>query len=79
MSERLGLTPDDVALPTAGLHTISGIGNLVSALAGGGSCLVASKVDAGAWRRWLHRWAAHLDDHDPNRAQPCARRDRYDR
>jgi acyl-CoA synthetase (AMP-forming)/AMP-acid ligase II len=50
---RLGLTPDDVALPTAGLHTISGIGNMVSALASGGSCLVPSSFDASAWRQWL--------------------------
>jgi acyl-CoA synthetase (AMP-forming)/AMP-acid ligase II len=51
--ERLELTPDDVVLPTAGLHTISGIGNMVSALASGGSCLVASSFDASAWRQWL--------------------------
>jgi acyl-CoA synthetase (AMP-forming)/AMP-acid ligase II len=51
--ERLGLTPDDVLLLTAGLHTISGPGNLLTALLSGGSCVVAPGFDPVGIRKWF--------------------------
>jgi acyl-CoA synthetase (AMP-forming)/AMP-acid ligase II len=50
---RTGLTPDDVLLLTAGLHNISGLGNLLNALLSGGSCVALPGLDPLAFGRWL--------------------------
>jgi acyl-CoA synthetase (AMP-forming)/AMP-acid ligase II len=67
--ERLGLTADDVLLLTAGLHTISGPGNLLTALLSGGSCVVAPGFDPVGMRKlfvdhqptWMVTTAAELN------------------
>jgi acyl-CoA synthetase (AMP-forming)/AMP-acid ligase II len=51
--ERTGLTPDDVLLLTAGLHNISGLGNLLNALLSGGCCIAAPGLDPAAFGHWL--------------------------
>lgn len=50
---RTGLTPDDVLLLAAGLHNISGLGNLLNAVLSGGSCVAAPGFDPTAFRGWL--------------------------
>jgi acyl-CoA synthetase (AMP-forming)/AMP-acid ligase II len=54
-SRRTGLTPDDVLLLTAGLHNISGLGNLLNALLSGGSCIAAPGLDPATFGRWLEK------------------------
>ena len=46
-------TPNDDLLLTAGLHNISGLGNLLNALLSGGSCVATPGLDPAAFGRWL--------------------------
>ena len=50
---RTALTPDDVLLLAAGLHNISGLGNLLNAVLSGGSCVAAPGLDPAAVGDWL--------------------------
>ena len=47
------LTPADVGILTAALHTNAGVANLLSALFSGGSCIVAPGFDPVAFPDWL--------------------------
>ncbi len=47
------LTPADVGILTAALHTNAGVANLLSALFSGGSCVVAPGFDPVAFPDWL--------------------------
>jgi acyl-CoA synthetase (AMP-forming)/AMP-acid ligase II len=47
------LTPADVAILSAALHTNAGVANFLSALFSGGSCIVAPGFDPVAFPNWL--------------------------
>jgi acyl-CoA synthetase (AMP-forming)/AMP-acid ligase II len=47
------LTPADVGILTAALHTNAGVANLLAALLSGGSCVVAPGFDPAAFPDWL--------------------------
>jgi oxalate---CoA ligase len=47
------LTPDDVGLVTSGLHTNSGVANVLASLLNGGTCVIAAALDPAAYPSWL--------------------------
>jgi acyl-CoA synthetase (AMP-forming)/AMP-acid ligase II len=51
--ECTNLTPSDVAILSAALHTNAGVGNLLAALFCGGCCVVAPGFDPVAFPDWL--------------------------
>jgi acyl-CoA synthetase (AMP-forming)/AMP-acid ligase II len=51
--ERTGLQSDDILLLAAGLHNISGLGNLLNAVLSGGCCIAAPGLDPVAFGGWL--------------------------